>query len=179
MKKEYFENFEVKSGSLKDHDIGEMLNFEDDILRLNGKDICTINKNSFHVKFVSEEARNEFRQEVLSSGFVDAIKERFGQDTITENIVAIAATEERNDLSSLTAYYESKQEKKRTIGSMLSNFLKSEDDKRYEKLVEHRNGLKDSEVENSVELRDLQDEIKSSLENDKKESKNRNRNTLK
>lgn len=151
MKKEYLQNFKVKRGGIEN--IDDMIDsfdlpkFSPNILILNDEEVCTVDPETFKVKFFNEDVRQKFRDEVTSSGFVRFLKNEFEQKNMTENVVAVAAIDE--SLHFVKQYYDSKQDKKRTLGSLIENFLKTEDSKQYEKLIAYRNKLKDKEIEKS------------------------------
>jgi hypothetical protein len=98
MKKEYLQNFKVKRGGIEN--IDDMLDsfdlpkFSPNILILNDEEVCTVDPETFKVKFFNEDVRQKFRDEVTSSGFVRFLKNEFEQKNMTENVVAVAAIDE-------------------------------------------------------------------------------------
>lgn len=153
MNKEIFKNFETKRGSL--NNIDEVIDafeqpmYEDDLLKISGLDIATLNRNNYSVKFLDDNRRAFFIQETISSGLLDFVKENLKIDEVPENIAVLVAID--RNLNEAEKFY--KNENKSLLSKILDNFLKSENDKQYEKLDNHRHKLKEEQIKKSNNIK--------------------------
>jgi hypothetical protein len=147
-----FDNFSSKRGGISN--IDEAIDAFDlpmsspDTLFLHGIKIATIQDTDYLTKFVSEDMRTVFKQELISSGLLDHIKETLKISEVPENIAVLIAV--NRNLDEAYAFYNKDNGNK--LLTFIDNMLKNKEEIRYDNLVNHRHELKQEEVKKSNKL---------------------------
>lgn len=176
MKDEFFDGIQRKLGTIKNLDEAidafDLPTYHDDSIIIDGKKVGTFHSFTFDLKFDNEECRQTFRNKVKETGLVAELENKFGEDNLTENMVASVAIEKGT--YSLEQYFELRDKKPNMLTSLIDK-LRSKDDIRYEGIEMHRNKLKQASVSKSNKISaseddDILNELKKEVDQGLKET---------
>ena len=158
MDNKFLKNITFKKGSIKNLDdvvsSFDIPIYQDDVLCIRDEEVLSFNSNSGHITFKNgKESEDKIIDELKNSGFIQHLCKELNEEEIPLSIAIMSLQEKNIHSASIFFKKENNENEDTSLVSFVSNLVKSQEQKRSERLEEHRHSLKSKSAKKTKKIK--------------------------